>query len=307
METTLRAVAENVGRVIKGKDEVIELAVVALLCRGHLLLEDVPGVGKTTLGKALARTMQVDFQRIQFTPDLLPSDVTGASIYNQATRTFEVHKGPIFANVVLADEINRATPRTQSSLLEAMNEEQVTIDKETHPLPRPFFVIATQNPTEFHGTFPLPEAQLDRFFMRVELGYPAAPAEADILRSQQSHHPLDRLEPVVTGADILAMQEQVNAVHIAGELLEYIVAIAEHSRRLEHVRLGVSPRGSLALMRAAKGKAFVEGRNFVVPDDIQVMARPVLAHRILLDHRYSGRQSPVELVTKLLEDLPVPL
>ncbi|MFN2241626.1 MAG: AAA family ATPase, partial [Anaerolineae bacterium] len=261
-------VVENIARVIVGKDEVIELCLAALLCEGHILLEDVPGIGKTTLAKAIARSTGCSFRRIQFTPDLLPSDVTGILYFNQRSQDFEFRPGPIMSQVVLADEINRATPRTQSALLEAMQERQVTVDVDTMALPRPFLVLATQNPIELEGTFPLPEAQIDRFLMRVALGYPSKEDENAILLRYERHDPLDTLEPVMQAGDLLAMQEQVKTVLVEDSVREYMVDVVRATREHDAVELGVSPRGTLALYRTAQALAALRGRAFVIPDDV---------------------------------------
>src|SRR6184192_3138263 len=257
----------SIARAIYGKEEAIQLALITLLARGHLLIEDVPGVGKTTLAQALAKSFHCSFQRIQFTSDLLPSDVLGVSVYNPESREFEFRSGPIFANVVLADEINRTTPRTQSALLEAMNEAQVTVDGKTLPLPQPFLVIATQNPVEHHGTYPLPESQLDRFLMRVRMGYPDSSAEREILRSEAGAAQLDVMEPVLNGADIMEMQEAVTQVRVDESLVSYALAIVRKTRDSDQFLLGVSPRGSQMLYRASQAMAFLDGRSFCTPED----------------------------------------
>src|SRR3954468_3379850 len=266
----VRAIAERVGRnvelVIVGKHQEVQLALLALLCRGHVLIEDVPGVGKTVLTKAIARSVGCTFKRIQFTPDLLPSDVTGVSIYNQKSGDFEYRPGPIMAQIVLADEINRATPKTQSALLEAMEERQVTVDGVTYPLPRPFIVLAKQNPIDYEGTFPLPEAQLDRFMLRLSLGYPARADEIEVLSRQQQTHPLDHLEQVVSSQELVTAQQAIRNVHVDQLIREYIVAIVEGTRRHEDVYLGSSPRGSLALQIMSQARAAVSGRDYVIPD-----------------------------------------
>lgn len=307
MSLSLPSLTSNVATVIKGKEEVIRLATISLICGGHLLLEDVPGVGKTMLARSVAKSLDVQFQRIQFTPDLLPSDVTGLTIYNQSTKTFEFHRGPVFTNVLLADEINRATPRTQSSLLEAMNEGQVTVDQQSYQLPKPFFVIATQNPTEFQGTYPLPEAQLDRFFMRVALGYPGMSEEMEILRSQREQHPIDDLGAVTSGEAVLAVQKEVRSVHLADDVIDYVVRFAHATRNHEKIRMGVSPRGTLGLMRASQGNAYVEGRDFVTPDDVQAMIIPTLSHRIVLHPQQVGAIAPESLLEELIEMTAVPV
>ena len=292
--------------MIVGKDDVIELCLVALLCEGHLLLEDVPGIGKTTLAKALARSIGCSFRRIQFTPDLLPSDVTGILYFNQKTQEFEFRQGPIMAQVVLADEINRATPRTQSALLEAMQERQVTVDVETISLPRPFVVLATQNPIELEGTFPLPEAQVDRFLMKVALGYPSEPDENAILLRYEREDPLDKLEPVVRAEDLLAMQRQVKEVLVEESVRDYIVKGAPPAPPA--VELGVSPRGTLALYRTAQALAALRDRRFVIPDDVKYLAPPVLTHRIIISPqtRLRGRR-PEEVMAEIFETVPVPV
>jgi len=275
-------VIENVEKVIVGKRASVELAVIGLLCQGHLLIEDVPGVGKTMLARSLSKSMGCSFSRIQFTPDMLPSDITGVSIFNQASQAFEYRPGPIIAQVVLADEINRATPKTQSALLEAMQEKQVTVDGVTHPLPEPFMVFATQNPIEYEGTFRLPEAQLDRFLLRIQLGYPAIENEIDVLDRQQFGHPLLELDTVVSADDVSSAQQTIQSVHISPEIKRYLVEIARRTREHPEVYLGASPRGSLALYRASQAQAAVRGREYVLPDDIKALAVPALAHRIIL-------------------------
>ncbi|HEY3176319.1 MAG TPA: MoxR family ATPase [Candidatus Polarisedimenticolia bacterium] len=276
------ALRRNVEQVIRGKADVVRLATVALLARGHLLIEDIPGVGKTTLAASLARSFNLTFRRIQFTSDLLPSDIIGIAVYNQVTGGFEFKPGPLFANIVLADEINRTTPRTQSALLEAMSEFRVSVDSATHTLPTPFFVIATQNPVEHHGTYPLPDSQLDRFLMRIRIGYPESEAEKEIILRQRLVHPADTLEPVLTGADLIELQKRVHEVRVDETLLSYLVEIVNETRRSGAIEMGVSPRGSVSLYRAAQALALVEGRDFVTPDDIKELAVPVLAHRLVL-------------------------
>ncbi|HLI29571.1 MAG TPA: MoxR family ATPase [Terriglobia bacterium] len=296
--------------VIRGKNDVIRLALVALFARGHLLIEDVPGVGKTTLARSLARSINCSFQRIQFTSDMLPSDVTGVSIFNQQTQQFEFRPGPIFANIVLADEINRTTPKTQSALLEAMNESQVTVDNRTLPLPHPFMVVATQNPVEHHGTFPIPESQLDRFLMRIEIGYPPADSEKEILRTASSEPALE-MEPVLTAEDVLEIQQSASRVSVDEDLLNYLLAIVEKTRHHEHLSLGVSPRGSKSLMRAAQALALLDGRTYCIPDDFKNLVVPVFAHRCMVSPRFASPLKPevrAETVLKeILEDTPVPL
>ncbi|NLD72078.1 MAG: MoxR family ATPase [Chloroflexi bacterium] len=300
-------VVENVERVIIGKHEEVEMALVAMLCRGHVLIEDVPGVGKTVLAKSLAKSIGCSFRRIQFTPDLLPSDVTGVSVFNQKTREFEFRHGPIMAQIVLVDEINRATPKTQSALLEAMEERQVTVDDRTYPMPEPFLILATQNPIEYEGTFPLPEAQLDRFLMRISLGHPEPAEEIRILDAQQFVHPLETLEQVVEAEELLAAQEEVKGVHVDPLIKEYIVAVVNATRDYPDVYLGASPRGSLGLHKTGQALAAVRGRDYVVPDDIKVLAEPVLAHRLIVSP--SARIKNVDtryVVQDILSSVPVP-
>jgi len=308
IKASANRVVENIARVIVGKDEVIELCLVALLCEGHVLLEDVPGIGKTTLAKAIARSIGCDFRRIQFTPDLLPSDVTGILYFNQKSQDFEFRPGPIMSQVVLADEINRATPRTQSALLEAMQERQVTVDIETMALPRPFLVLATQNPIELEGTFPLPEAQIDRFLMRVALGYPSKQDENAILLRYERHDPLATLEPVIQADDLMAMQEQVKSVLVEESVREYMVDVVRATRDHDAVELGVSPRGTLALYRTVQALAAVRGRTFVIPDDVKYLAPPVLTHRIIISPqtRLRGRR-PEEVMAEIVDTVPVPV
>ncbi len=301
-------IRENVARVIVGKEEVIELCLVALLCEGHILLEDVPGIGKTTLAKAIARSVGCTFRRIQFTPDLLPSDVTGILYFNQKTQDFEYRPGPILAQVVLADEINRATPRTQSALLEAMQERQVTVDLETTPLPRPFMVLATQNPIELEGTFPLPEAQVDRFLMRLALGYPTKEDEDTILLRYDHEDPLEALEPVIQAEDLIVLQQQIDGIMVEASVREYVVDVVRATRSHEAVELGVSPRGTLALYKTAQALAALRGRRFVIPDDVKYLAPPVLTHRIIISPqtRLRGRR-PEEVMAEIVETVAVPV
>ncbi|MBU0494865.1 MAG: MoxR family ATPase [Chloroflexi bacterium] len=308
IQKTTRRVQENVARVIVGKDEVIELCLVALLCEGHILLEDVPGIGKTTLAKALARSLGCSFNRIQFTPDLLPSDVTGISFYNQKTQEFEFRPGPVMSHIVLADEINRATPRTQSALLECMQERQATVDGVTRSLPRPFMVLATQNPIELEGTFPLPEAQIDRFLMRLKLGYPSEADEGEILVRFEQSDPLEALSPVLETDELLAMQQQVRAIHVEDDLREYIVRVVRATRDHRSVELGASPRGSLFLHRTAQAWAALQGRDFVLPDDVKHLAPHVLAHRLILnpEARLHGRKVE-QIVEEIVSAEPVPV
>jgi MoxR-like ATPase len=292
---------------MRGKALVLEYLVVCMFAGGNVLMEDVPGVGKTTLAKALARSIRGDFKRVQFTPDLLPSDIVGASIYNPKDVTFDFRPGPVFTNILLADEINRASPRTQSSLLEAMNEGQVTIDGVCHPLPSPFLVVATQNPIEYHGTYPLPEAQLDRFAMRLALGYPELEAELEVLESQHSGHPIDTLESVVDLAEIQEAQARTREVRLERPVAEYIMALVRSSREDPRVRLGASTRGALSLYRTSQALAFARGRDYVLPDDVKELAPHVLAHRLVRDtkSRYSG-VSKESIVADLLGKVPIP-
>jgi len=308
-ETARRAqlVANNVASVILGKEDVIESCVVALLAGGHVIVEDYPGVGKTLLAKALARSVGGRFSRIQFTPDLLPSDVTGVNVFDQQTTRFEFHPGPVFANVVLADEINRASPKTQSSLLECMEEGQATIDNVAHRIVLPFMIVATQNPIEYEGTYPLPEAQLDRFMMRLSLGYPSAAAEEAILESQTSGDPFALLEPVVEAADVLAMQEAVLRVQVAPALRRYVVDLVAATRESREVYLGASPRAGIALLRAGKAHAVLRGRDYVVPQDIKDLAVRVLSHRIILSAEAGAHaQAEEAVIARILEAVPVP-
>jgi MoxR-like ATPase len=308
LSDTARRIVENVKQVIVGKDEVIELAVIALLCEGHALVEDVPGIGKTTLAKAVARSLGCSFQRIQFTPDLLPSDVTGIYYFNQKEQDFQFRPGPVMAQVVLADEINRATPRTQSALLEAMQERQVTIDGNTMPLPRPFLVLATQNPIELEGTFPLPEAQIDRFMLKIKLGYPTEQEESDILVRFERADPLADLQPVASPDELLQMQAAVRQVRVEESVRIYMVRVARATREHPAVSLGVSPRGTMALYRTAQARAAMRGRDFVIPDDVKVLAPYVLTHRIIISSqtRLRGRTTE-EVVMEVVDQVPVPV
>ncbi len=307
----VRVIAErivsNVEKVIFGKHEEVQLAVLGLLCQGHLLIEDVPGVGKTMLAKAIAKSIGCTFRRIQFTPDMLPSDVTGVSVFNQKTREFEFRPGPVMAQIVLTDEINRATPKTQSALLEAMEERQVTVDGKTYPLGRPFLVLATQNPIEYEGTFPLPEAQLDRFMLRISLGYPTPNDEIAILDSQQYVHPVEEIGQVVTVEELIDVQEKVKEVYIDDLVKEYIVTIVNATRKHPDVYLGASPRGSLALYKTSQVRATMQGRDYVIPDDIKALAKPALAHRLIISP--SARIKDVDpriVVEDVLNSVPVP-
>ncbi|MSQ06745.1 MAG: AAA family ATPase [Dehalococcoidia bacterium] len=305
--TAARRIVENVAQVIVGKTLVVEQALAALIAQGHMLVEDVPGVGKTTLAKSLAMSIGCSFKRIQFTPDLLPSDVTGISVYNQRTSEFQFRPGPIIAQVVLADEINRATPKTQSALLEAMEERQVTVDGVTHQLQLPFMVMATQNPIEYEGTFPLPEAQLDRFLLRISLGYPDFNEEMDIIERQEQSNPMDTLRAVATPQQVLDLQEAARTVYVDRLVRQYIVGLVEATRRHRDVSLGASPRASLGLFRAARALALLRERDYVVPDDIKFLAVPVMAHRIILSP--SARMRGVkatDVVSSLLNEVAVP-
>jgi MoxR-like ATPase len=290
-------------KVIRGKDDVLRLCLVSMLARGHILIEGVPGVGKTTLGQALARALDCTFQRVQFTSDMLPSDVLGISIYSAVEQEFEFKRGPVFTNVLLADEINRTTPKTQSALLEAMNEGQVTVDAHSHALPQPFLVIATQNPVEHHGTYPLPESQLDRFLMRVRMGYPDGNAEREILRSEAGTAKLELMQPVLSGADILEMQRAVTQIRVDDSLVNYCLAIVRKTRESDNFSLGVSPRGSQMLYRAAQAMAFLEGRNFCVPEDFKPLVVPVFAHRIVPNALASSTLKKSEQAEQLLHEL----
>jgi MoxR-like ATPase len=297
--------------IIRGKDEVVRMALVAIFARGHLLIEGVPGVGKTTLGQAIARSIDCQFQRIQFTSDMMPSDVVGISIYSTHDQKFEFKHGPVFTNVLLADEINRTTPKTQSSLLEAMNEHQVTIDGFSHPLPQPFVVIATQNPVEHHGTYPLPESQLDRFLLRVRMGYPSAESEKQILRAEAGAARLDDLQPVLTGDEVLALQDEVKHVKVDDSLLDYTMQIVQKTRDNENLSLGVSPRGSLMLYRAAQAMAMLEGRMFTIPEDFKSLAVATFAHRVVVNARYASTlkrsEQSEEIIQGIVDAVHVPV
>jgi MoxR-like ATPase len=297
--------------VIRGKSETVKLALIALLAKGHLLIEDVPGIGKTTLANALARTLELSFQRIQFTSDLLPSDVIGLSVFNQKSGDFDWKAGPIFSNLVLADEINRATPKTQSALLEAMAEEQVTIEGRTRGLPTPFMVVATQNPSEHHGTYPLPESQLDRFMLRLHMGYPSLSDERRILRDREASDPIQSLEPVMTRSDIIALQNMVGGVRFDDALMDYLLEIVDLTRRSESLELGISPRGSLALFRAAQALALVEGRDYCIADDVKRLVLPCFAHRVLVNSRVNVLRSRTReaehVLREILQNVTVPI
>ncbi len=299
MRDYIQQLTDNIAQIFVGKDTSVRLVIIALLSGGHVLLEDVPGVGKTLLAKSLARSINGKFQRIQCTPDLLPSDVTGTNIWNQRDQVFEFVPGPVFSNIFLADEVNRATPRTQSALLEVMEEQQVTIDGETRPVKKPFFVIATQNPIEYQGTFPLPEAQMDRFALTLSLGYPTAEEELQMLQRQNSN--LEDLTPSISPEDVLELQRQVLAVKVATPLQQYILNLVRASREDEEVRLGVSPRGSVTLQRTAQALAFLEGRDYVIPDDVKFLAPYVLSHRLIAS---SGRQEKM-IIERILRSVPV--
>ena len=300
-------VSHNVEKVIIGKYEEIKLTLVSLLCRGHLLIEDVPGVGKTMLARSIAKSIGCTFRRIQFTPDMLPSDVTGVSVFNQKTHEFEFRPGPVMAQIVLTDEINRATPKTQSALLEAMQEQQVTVDGVTYPIPEPFLVLATQNPIEYEGTFPLPEAQLDRFMMRISLGYPSSEDEIAILDSQQYAHPVETLGQVIDAQELLDAQSKVREIYMDPLVKEYIVALVRATRDHPDIYLGASPRGSLALYKTSRARAAILGRDYVIPDDVKALAIPTLAHRLIVSP--SARIKEVDsrsVIEETLESVPVP-
>jgi len=302
-----RRVVRNVERVIVGKTSVVQLTIIGLLSRGHLLIEDVPGVGKTMLARSLARSLDCSFGRIQFTPDMLPSDVTGVSVYNQATGSFEFQPGPIMSQIVLIDEINRATPKTQSALLEAMEERQITVDGVTHPLPKPFMVLATQNPIEYEGTYPLPEAQLDRFLMRISLGYPVLQDEIEVLDRQQFHHPVEDLEPVASVDELLQAQEEIKRVFVSPAVKEYIVRLVHATRQHSDIYLGASPRGSLTLYRTSQARAAMLDRDYVLPDDVKFVAPYVLTHRLIVSPSARLRNvTPSDVLVEVLEQLPVP-
>jgi MoxR-like ATPase len=301
-------VLDNLEKVIVGKRDKLEFALIALLCEGHLLIEDIPGVGKTMLARSLAASLGVDFNRIQFTPDMLPGDITGVSIFNQKTQSFEFRPGPIISNIILADEINRASPKTQSALLEAMEEKQVTVDRSTHPLTRPFMVLATQNPIEYEGTYPLPEAQMDRFFMKIDLGYPLLLDEMTILSNQQYQHPITSLQPVTSPKQILAACDAVKKVHVSKSVEKYIVLLVRATRHHESVYLGASPRGSIGLYKAGQALASIQGRDYVLPDDIKKIAIPVLSHRIVIKSAARIHNlTSVDIIKETLNSVEVPV
>jgi MoxR-like ATPase len=304
-KTALRII-DNVEGVIIGKREAVELAVVALLSRGHILIEDAPGVGKTVFARSVALSIGCSFKRIQFTPDLLPGDITGVSVYNQKTNDFEFHPGPIVAQLVLADEINRATPKVQSALLECMEEGQITVDGTVHKMPLPFVVMATQNPIEYEGTFPLPETQLDRFLLRLRLGYPTPEQETVIIKKQRYFHPIEKLEQVVEENELLTVQEMTRGVNVDKWVEQYIVALVDATRNHDALRLGASPRGSLALFRTGQARALIEGRDYVLPDDIKALAVPVLAHRVIADTVHRREYSSESVIAELVASIPVP-
>ena len=303
----VESIIANMEKVIVGKRKAVELAVMALISQGHLLIEDAPGVGKTMLARSLAKSINCTFKRIQFTPDMLPGDITGVSVYNQKTSDFEFRPGPAMAQIVLADEINRATPKVQSALLECMEERQITVDGTTYKMAPPFHVLATQNPIEYEGTFPLPETQLDRFLLRISLGYPAPSDEIAIMDRQQYHHPIDLLSPVADAADVITLQEAVKKIYVDNLIKQYIVSLVEATRQHAAIYLGASPRGSLALFRSSQARALMQGRDFVIPDDVKALAEFVLAHRlILLSTSQSQDKSGRACVAEILETIPVP-
>lgn len=307
----LQQLQNEVESVIRGKSETVKLALVTLFARGHLLIEDVPGIGKTTLANALARALDLTIQRIQFTSDLLPSDVIGLSIFNQRVSEFEWKPGPIFSNVVVADEINRATPKTQSALLEAMAEEQVTVEGVSRPLPLPFIVIATQNPSEHHGTYPLPESQLDRFMLRLNMGYPGTEDERRILRDREKRNPLESVRPVMSQNEVVAIQQAVTEVKFDEALVDYLLQIVDATRKNDSIELGISPRGSLALFRSAQANALIEGRDYCIADDVKKLVLPCFAHRVIVNTRSSGLKSRTreaeEVLQKILQSVSVPI
>ncbi len=303
----VQTICDNVEKVIIGKRHAIELALIAFLSQGHLLIEDSPGVGKTMFARSLARSFGTKFKRIQFTPDLLPGDITGVSIYNQKTGAFEFHPGPILANIVLADEINRATPKTQSALLECMEEQQITVDGTTYRMPRPFHIVATLNPLEYEGTFPLPETQLDRFLIRLDLGYPSISEEVTIMERQQYRHPIEDLGQVAEESDLILIQDAVKTIYVDQAVKQYIASVVESTRHHPAIHLGASPRGSLALFRTSQAHALIQGRDFVLPDDVKTLAEPVLSHRLVVslsNNGYDGKGRAV--ISEILGKVPVP-
>lgn len=307
VQTIAQRIVDNVEEVIVGKHEAVQLTIIALLCQGHLLIEDVPGTGKTMLAKSVARSLGCKFRRIQFTPDMLPSDVTGVSVFNQKTREFEFRPGPVMAQIVLTDEINRATPKTQSALLEAMEERQITVDGVTYPMEQPFLVLATQNPIEYEGTFPLPEAQLDRFMMRISLGYPGADDEITVLDRQQHTHPITRIEQVVSAEELIGAQQRIRDVYIDDLVKEYIVRLVKSTRKHPDVYLGASPRGSLALYKTGQARAAIVGRDYVIPDDIKALAMVTLAHRLIISPSARIKNvDPRAVIQEILDSIPVP-
>ncbi len=306
MREAAKLIIDNVAKVFRGSREKIELCLIALLAEGHVLIEDIPGVGKTLLARSLALSIKADFKRIQFTADLLPADITGVTIYSREREIFVFKKGPVFTNILLADEINRASPKTQSALLEAMNERKVTVDHRTYPLPQPFFVIATQNPLEFHGTFPLPESQLDRFLIMLELGYPSPEEEKKMLFQQKEVEPWDLISPVVEKEQVLKMQEEVKEVKVAEEIADYILSLVRATRENPHFLRGASPRATLMLMKASQAKAYLEGRDYVVPDDVKYVFKPVMVHRLYL-RRHMERSDAAKLLEDVLKSVDVPL
>jgi MoxR-like ATPase len=307
LQSKAKAIIDNVEKVIIGKNEIIELAVIGLISKGHLLIEDAPGVGKTMLARSLARSIDSSFKRIQFTPDMLPGDITGVTIYNQKHGDFEFRPGPVMAQIVLADEINRATPKVQSALLECMEEGQITVDGTTHKMPVPFHVLATENPIEYEGTYTLPETQLDRFIMRIKLGYPSTANEISIINLQQYHHPIDSLQPVIGNREYQELQEAVKGIYTDDLIKQYIVSITAATRNHPDVFLGASPRGSLALYRSAQARALLQNRDYVLPDDVKALAEPVLAHRLIVRVTDSARDnSSSDVIAKILDMVPMP-
>jgi len=306
-QSLVQRIIDNVQTVIVGKSHTIELALIALMSQGHLLIEDAPGVGKTMFARSLAKSIGCNFKRIQFTPDLLPGDITGVSVYNQKTGNFEFRPGPIMAQIVLADEINRATPKVQSALLECMGERQISVDGTTYKMPRPFHIIATQNPIEYEGTFPLPETQLDRFLLRLSLGYPAVADEIVIMESQQFIHPIEQLGPVTEASALIQLQETVKTIYVDDLVKQYIVLVVEATRHHPAVSLGASPRGSLALFRTGQARALIQGRDYVLPDDIKALAEPVLAHRLIVHWgTQTEERTSRAIIAEILETVPVP-